>query len=379
MSALDAFVEEVGTDGPIVAVGGRTQFDVGGAVDSSAREVRPPSGIVEHVAAEMTARVRAGTTVAELDDALGAHGQCVALPSWDGATIGGVLAVGHSGLRRLGWGPIRDVLLEVRYVSADGRLVKGGGPTVKNVSGYDLPRLFVGSLGTLGVIAEVVVRTRPVPACERWFKGEGADPFALVRRLYRPAAVLWDGTTTWLLLDGHPTDVADQARLAGLQEIDPAALPVLPRASMVARAVRLAGAARRRQRSLRRRDRCWSGAPHGAAAAACGRSHRRDAASARQRGVRPQRSSGARPTRMNLLLDDDELSACVQCGLCLPHCPTFRVTGEESASPRGRISLMREVQQQGPRSTTRSSATWTRACSAAPASPRVLRGFRSGG
>ena len=50
---------------------------------------------------------------------------------------------------------------------------------------------------------------------------------------------------------------------------------------------------------------------------------------------------------MNLLLDDDELSACVQCGLCLPHCPTFRVTGEEAASPRGRISLMREVQQQG--------------------------------
>ena len=74
------------------------------------------------------------------------------------------LAVGHSGIRRLGWGPVRDTVLEVRYVSADGRLIKGGGPTVKNVSGYDLPRLFVGSLGTLGIIAEVVLRTRPVPA-----------------------------------------------------------------------------------------------------------------------------------------------------------------------------------------------------------------------
>ena len=50
-----------------------------------------------------------------------------------------MLAVGHSGIRRLGWGPVRDTVLEVRYVSADGTLIKGGGPTVKNVSGYDLP------------------------------------------------------------------------------------------------------------------------------------------------------------------------------------------------------------------------------------------------
>lgn len=229
MSVLETFAEEVGAEGPIVAVGGRTQFDVGGAVDSSAREVRPPSGIVEHVAAEMTARVRAGTTVAELDDALGVHGQCVALPAWDGATVGGVLAVGHSGLRRLGWGPVRDAVLEVRYVSAEGRLIKGGGPTVKNVSGYDLPRLFVGSLGTLGVIAEVVLRTRPVPTCEQWFTAEDVDPFELARRLYRVVSVLWDGTTTWVLLEGHPNDVADQARVSGLREIDASALPPLPK------------------------------------------------------------------------------------------------------------------------------------------------------
>ena len=228
MTVLEAFAAEVGAEGPVVAVGGRTQFDVGGPVDSQAREVRPPSGIVEHVAAEMTARVRAGTTVVELDDALGAHGQCVALPSWRGATVGGVVAVGHSGLRRLGWGPVRDAVLEVRYVSAEGRLVKGGGPTVKNVSGYDLPRLFVGSLGTLGVIAEVVVRTRPVPACEQWFTADGVDPFDLARRLYRVDSVLWDGTTTWVLLEGHPDDVPEQARACGLQECDRSELPPLP-------------------------------------------------------------------------------------------------------------------------------------------------------
>ena len=226
--ALDELAAEVGDHGPIVPVGGRTQFAVGGAVDPTARAVHARSGIVEHVAAEMTVRVRAGTTVAELDAALAPSRQCVALPSWAGATVGGVLAVGHSGLRRLGWGPVRDTVLEVRYVSADGRVVKAGGPTVKNVSGYDLPRLLVGSLGTLGVMGEVVLRTRPLPACERWFAGTGLDPFGLLQRLYRPASLLWDGTTTWLLLDGHPADVDDQARRAGLTEIEAVDLPDLP-------------------------------------------------------------------------------------------------------------------------------------------------------
>ena len=227
-TSLDDLAAEIGDCGAVVAVGGRTQFDHGGAVDAGAREVRAPSGVVQHVPAEMTVRVRAGTTVAELDAELASAGQCVALPSWQGATVGGVLAVGHSGLRRLGWGPVRDAVLEVRYVSAEGHVVKGGGPTVKNVSGYDLPRLFVGSLGTLGIIGEVVLRTRPVPSCERWYVGTGVDPFALLRRTHRPAAVLWDGTTTWLLLDGHPADVEAQGRASGLSEIDPSALPTLP-------------------------------------------------------------------------------------------------------------------------------------------------------
>ena len=90
---------------------------------------------------------------------------------------------------------------------------------MKNVSGYDLCRLLVGSLGTLAFIAEVVLRTRPLPAVERWLAGH-ADPFGLVERLYRPAAILWDGTTTWVLLDGHPDDVAAQAALTGLAEVD---------------------------------------------------------------------------------------------------------------------------------------------------------------
>jgi glycolate oxidase FAD binding subunit len=230
--ALASFAEEVGPPaaGPVVAVGGRTQWEVGGPVDAAAREVKPPTGVVEFEPAEMIVRVRAGTTMAELDAALGEGGQCVALPLWEGATVGGVLAVGHSGIRRLGWGPVRETLLEVRYVSADGTLIKAGGPTVKNVSGFDLCRLMVGSLGTLGLMGEVVLRTRPVPAVERWIAGE-ADPFELRRRLYRPACILWDGVTTWVLLDGHARDVEAEAAvagLAGLATIDPEAVPEFP-------------------------------------------------------------------------------------------------------------------------------------------------------
>jgi FAD/FMN-containing dehydrogenase len=212
--------DEVGSEGPVTCVGGRTQWLVGGPVGGSVgtstatkpREVRAPVGLVTFEAAEMTVRVRAGTTVTELDDALGAANQTVALPGWDGATVGGVLAVGQSGLRRLGWGPVRDALLEARYVSAEGAVVKAGGPTVKNVSGFDLCRLLVGSLGTIGLLAEVVLRTRPRPEVSAWLAGP-VEPFSLRRRLHRPASILWDGTTTWVLLDGRGVDVSDQSAM----------------------------------------------------------------------------------------------------------------------------------------------------------------------
>ena len=231
---LTAFAAEVGTEGPVVAVGGRTQWDVGGAVDGVAREVRAPAGIVSHQPEEMIVRVGAGTRVADLDAAVAERGQAVALPDWPGATVGGVLAVGRAGVRRLGWGPVRDTLLEARYVSAEGRLVKAGGPVVKNVTGFDLCRLLVGSLGTIGLIAEVVLRVRPRPAVHRWLRGD-VDPFALRQRLHRPSSILWDGTTTWLLLEGHPADVEAQTAAAGAacSEVDgPPPLPAGGRESV---------------------------------------------------------------------------------------------------------------------------------------------------
>jgi len=228
LSPLERFAEQVGPDGAVTVVGGRTQWEVGGAVAPGTRELRAPAGIVELEPAEMTVRVGAGTTVADLDAALAEVGQRVVLGGAPGATVGGVLAVGHSDVRRLARGPIRDVLLEARVVSAEGRLVKAGGPTVKNVSGFDLCRLLVGSLGTLALIGQVVLRTWPRPEASRWLAGT-TDPFTLRERLARPAAVLWDGTTTWLLLEGHGVDVDAESRVAvdlGLTEV--ASAPILP-------------------------------------------------------------------------------------------------------------------------------------------------------
>lgn len=219
------FAGEVGTDGPIAVAGGRTRFDVGGPLAPGTRVVTAPSGIVAHDPSEMTVTVRAGTPVVELHASLARAGQRTALPE-RGGTVGGALAVGEDDLEVRRVGRVRGAPLRVRYVSSEGRVVTGGGPTVKNVSGFDLPRLLVGSLGTLGLIAEVTLRTDPLPAVAVWLRSDGLDPFEADARLFRPAAVLWDGRATWVRLAGHGPDVAEaHATLAGLAAVEEVAGP----------------------------------------------------------------------------------------------------------------------------------------------------------
>ena len=229
-AVLDAFAALVGSEGPVCVAGGRTQWSVGGLPAVGTREVAAPAGIESHQPAEMIVRVRAGTTVAALNDVLAEGGQMVPLDPADPrrATVGGVLAVGHSGRRRLRYGALRDCVLEVTFVSSSGQLIRAGGPVVKNVTGYDLCRLLVGSLGTLGLLAEVVLRCYPQPAAARWLVGDGVDPFEVIRLLYRPSSVLWDGSRVWVLLEGHAADVAAQAALLGSRFVDVADPPALP-------------------------------------------------------------------------------------------------------------------------------------------------------
>jgi FAD/FMN-containing dehydrogenase len=211
---LASFAAEVGSEGPVTVAGGRTQWGIGGLPCEEARQIAAPAGVVAHEPAEMIVRVRAGTALQELQQEVAEAGQFVALeadnPSL--ATVGGLLAVGSSGYRRLGLGPVRDAVLEMTAVSSRGDLIRSGAPLVKNVTGFDLCRLLVGSLGTLALTGEVVLRCRPLPEVEAWYLGEDADPFGLASRLYRSMAVLWDGVRTWVGLAGYGVDVEEQAR-----------------------------------------------------------------------------------------------------------------------------------------------------------------------
>ena len=125
--------------------------------------------VLEHESGDLTVTAQAGITLARLQSALRARGQWLSLDPADAecATLGGVLAANASGPRRHLYGTARDVLIGVSVVTADGSLVRGGGKVVKNVAGYDLPKLFIGSFGTLGVIVEASLKLRPLPDEER--------------------------------------------------------------------------------------------------------------------------------------------------------------------------------------------------------------------
>lgn len=121
--------------------------------------------VVTHNPADLTATVQAGATLSSLRSAFGEHGQFLPLdpPLPDRATIGGTLATAVSGPLKWQYGSPRDVVIGMSVVQANGKLTKSGGQVVKNVSGYDLPRLHIGGLGTLGVIGEVSLKLVPLP------------------------------------------------------------------------------------------------------------------------------------------------------------------------------------------------------------------------
>jgi glycolate oxidase FAD binding subunit len=168
VAAVMALASEVGA--PVTPWGGGTAASVGMPAGRTGLVLglRRLGRLLDHEPGDLTATVEAGMTVRAFQTALGSRGQWLSLDPADAerATVGGVLATNACGPRRHLYGTARDVLIGVTVVTADGSIVKGGGKVVKNVAGYDLPKLFIGSYGTLGVIVEATVKLRPLPEQE---------------------------------------------------------------------------------------------------------------------------------------------------------------------------------------------------------------------
>jgi len=188
--------------------------------------------VLEHAAGDLVARVQAGVTMAQLAGVLGSAGQQLALDvphaaeaGRDGSpTIGGVLATGIAGPRRLRYGTPRDLVIGVTVIRADGTVARSGGKVVKNVAGYDLGKLFAGSYGTLGLIAEAVFRLHPLAAATAFVTDDVYGAAAVAQAVaaaatseLAPSAVEIDRPArggpvrVGVLLEGDPGGVEERA------------------------------------------------------------------------------------------------------------------------------------------------------------------------
>jgi len=169
------------------------------------------AGVVAHVPGDLTVTVAAGTRFAEVRTTLARAGQFLPVdpPHADAATIGGIVAANSTGFWRSRYGGIRDLLIGTTAVLGDGTVAHSGGRVVKNVAGYDLNKLFVGSLGTLGVLVECTFKVLPRPPVTSGARAQfarSADAFAaadaIVRTSARPAALAISGgpAGAWELL-----------------------------------------------------------------------------------------------------------------------------------------------------------------------------------
>ncbi|HVS75481.1 MAG TPA: glycolate oxidase subunit GlcE [Steroidobacteraceae bacterium] len=154
----------------------------GGPLEGELLDVSELAGITHYEPTELVISARAATPLTEIERVLAAHGQMLAFepPRFGGrATLGGAVASGLSGPRRASCGALRDFVLGVELLDGRGELLRFGGRVIKNVAGFDVSRLMAGSLGTLGVLTEVTLKTVPQPRAECTLRFEMDQPRAL--------------------------------------------------------------------------------------------------------------------------------------------------------------------------------------------------------
>lgn len=205
----------------VIPTGGGTKLDWGNPPRRAdvMLSTRHLNRVLEHAWADLTVTVEAGCTIAELQSTLAQHGQRLAVdPLWpERATIGGILSTNDAGALRLGYGSLRDLIIGITLVLADGTIAKSGGKVVKNVAGYDLPKLATGGFGTLGVITRAVFRLHPLPRNTRTLTIAVDSPDAMQRVILAmlnaqlaPAAVQARNGSVDILLEGTLDGIAAQ-------------------------------------------------------------------------------------------------------------------------------------------------------------------------
>ncbi len=219
---------------PLSIVAGKSKRFMGRASGGNPLDTAAHEGIVSYVPGELVLTVRAGTRLAEIEEALAEHGQALQFepPSFDGAaTIGGTLACNASGPARPWSGSVRDAVLGIELVTGRAERLRFGGRVMKNVAGFDVSRLQAGALGAFGVITEVSIKVLPRPrhtvTLVRDF--DAADAIVHMNELAGTAKPLsgacWHGGNLYVRFSGAESAVEAAARQWGGERLNAAATP----------------------------------------------------------------------------------------------------------------------------------------------------------
>ncbi len=210
---------------PLIIQGGGSKTFYGSADEGEILSARVLTGVIDYQPKELVLTARAGTPLTEIEALLAEQNQMLAFepPHFGGpATLGGSIAAGLSGPRRPYAGAARDFVLGVRIIDGTGQPLRFGGQVIKNVAGYDVSRLMVGALGTLGLITEVSLKVLPRPAACATLQFELAEAAAIEKMNQWAGQPLPLSATSWhtgllsVRLSGAPSAVqAAQARLGG--------------------------------------------------------------------------------------------------------------------------------------------------------------------
>lgn len=220
--------EAVRSNQGLYPVGGRTKLDIGlpPVKQGFALDTTALNRVIDYPARDMTITAQAGVTLAEVQAMLAKEGQWLPIdvPHPEKATLGGSIALNVSGPRRLGYGTLRDYVIGISFVTDDGAEVKAGGRVVKNVAGYDLMKLQIGAVGTLGVVTQVTLKVKPRPEASAVVTlGCGANDLPAVLDLLhaspaRPVVVELLNTSAWRATGANATPPAEWVLVVAFEE-----------------------------------------------------------------------------------------------------------------------------------------------------------------